>query len=248
MSLLTIVQRAARRLNYVQPSVVMSNGDPNIVGMLDAVQDAGNELVERWGWQRLKLATPASWTGDGSTTLFPLPANWRTLGPSDTFVSSAYPTMSMPGPINEEDLLRMKALPVNTTPSVWREVENQIEFFPAPGLNEVITYVYAQNSWITDQNGIPYPSSSADMDEPQFIADSDLTLISERLLMLGCIYFWKYRKGFDYAKEYEDWENCFDRVAGQESTTRVIRTSTVNNVIGDTWFPGTIADFQDPNY
>jgi hypothetical protein len=226
----------------------MGNADPNIVAFRDAVQDAGNDLVERWGWQRLKLATPASWTGDGATTLFPLPQNWRTLGPSDTFVSSAYPTLTMPGPTNEEMLLRMKALPVVVAPSCWRQVENQIEFFPALGLNEVVTYVYAQNSWITDQNGTPYPSSSSDMDDPEFVADTDLTVISERVLMLGAIYYWKRRKGFDYADELEDFELCFDRVAGQESTTRQIHMSRTINIVGDTWFPGTITDLQDENY
>ena len=234
MSLISVVQGIARRCNLSAPSSAIGNSDPNVALMLDCIQDTGDELVERWGWQALKLRTPTTFVGDGVSAAFDLPSNITTLSPSDTFSSSLYPLIPMPGPINEENLLLMKALPFNINPSVWRQVGNQIEFFPVLAVGEVVSYVYAQNSWVLDLNGNPYST-------PTLMVDTDTFAIPERLLKLGGIWRWKQCKGFDYAEQMQDYELAFTRISGQESTTRAISMSRAP-VIADETFPGTITD------
>lgn len=131
MSLLTIVQAAAIRCHYPQPSVAFSSLDPNIQLFVACAQDTGDEMTERINWQALKIQNPVTFVGNSVQTLFPLPTGFQALSPSDTFISSAYPTLRMIGPVNEDDLLRLKALPIVLFPSVWREVQGSIEFFPA---------------------------------------------------------------------------------------------------------------------
>ena len=240
MSLLSIVQGVALRCNYQTPSVAFSSADSNIQLMVACVQDIGDELIERWSWQGLKIRTPVTFTGDGTTTAFSMPANVENFGPASTFVSSAYPTLTMPGPVNEEDLLRIKALPMFVQPACWRQVDNFIEFFPAPGVGEIISYVYTQNSWVMNNLGVPYGT-------PVFQADSDTVVLSERLLRLGAIQMWKRRKGYDYGEEMEDYERALDRIAGQENTTRVIRMSQIMP-LPENLFAGTITDATDPSY
>ncbi len=234
MSLLSIVQGVALRCSYQQPTVAIASADSNVQLMVACVQDIGDELIERWGWQALKIRVPVTFTGDGATTAFTMPSNVANFGPASTFVSSAYPTLTMPGPVNEEDLLRIKALPVMVQPSCWRQVDNQIEFYPPLAAGEVASYVYAQNSWIMNASGVPYAT-------PEFAADTDTVVLSERLLRVGAIQLWRRRKGFDYAEEMEDYEAALNRIAGQENTGRSIRM-TQSAPLPDNMFAGTITD------
>jgi hypothetical protein len=243
MSLLTIIQGVALRCNYAQPSSAFGSVDPVIQQMIACAQDTGDEMVERVDWQALKISTPVTFTGNGTQTLFPLPTGFMTninkLSP-DCFVSSAYPTLRMVGPVMEDDLLRMKALPMSLYPSVWRVVDNNIEFFPALQSGEVVSYVYQQGQWITNSVGVPYSP-------PLWAADTDLVVFSERLVRLGTIYKWKMLKGLDYAEDMRAFENSLDRLSAQEATGRIIDMSESVVLWDDTW-PGTITDNTDQNY
>jgi len=234
MSLLSVLQGVARRCNYQQPSTAIGNPDPNIALMLDAIQDTGDELVERAGWQALKQPDPATFTGDGTTPRFALPSNFLRLGPADTFMSSKYPLLRMPGPVNEENLLMMKEVPMNVQPSVWRVVENEIEFYPVLGSGEVVSYVYGQDTWVLDPNGNPYTTAV-------LTTDYDTFAVSERLLRQGAVWRWKMAKGFEYAEFMQDYETTLARQAGQESTRRSISMSRAPVLTDDT-FAGTITD------
>ena len=334
MSLITIIQGAARRVNYPPQPVAIGTLDPNIALLVDCAQDAGDDAVERVNWQSLKLQTPAQFIGDGVTAAFPLPAGFQAFAPSDVFVSNLYPTWKLPGPVAEGDLLRLKALPMAIPVHVWRQVGGvpsnfgsitqavasssfslggspiinmllannfgvlpnaqvfdqtigglligvvstwsgntlilttppllnsnasadqltfvnppsgitsalivpQVEFFPVLGVGEVVTFVYAQGNWITNAAGQQYSS-------PIWQADSDLSLIPERLIRLGAIWRWKRRKSLDYSEEMNDYEGALDRLGGLEDTLAPIGMS---DDIGayDTW-PGIITDNSDHTY
>ena len=113
MSLLTIVQGAAVRCNLAQPNAAFSSTDPQIQQIIAFAQDTGRELMERGGWRNLKFET--SIVGDGSTTLFSLPSDFKRLCPSDKpqqspFVSMQRPSIPIRGPVNDEWLNAAKAL------------------------------------------------------------------------------------------------------------------------------------------
>jgi hypothetical protein len=243
MSLLTIVQGVALRCNYPQPSAAFSSIDPIIQQMIACVQDTGDEMVERVDWQALKIASPVTFTGDGASTLFALPAGFsmgiNKLSP-DCFVSSAYPTLRMVGPVMEDDLLRMKALPMSLYPSVWRVVGSHVEFFPALQATEIVSFVYQLGQWITNAAGTPYSP-------PAIAADTDLFVFSERVIRLGAIAKWKRLKGLDYAEEFRAFEASLDRVSAQEDTGRIIDMSNSVVMWDDTW-PAPITDDTDQNY
>jgi hypothetical protein len=105
---------------------------------------------------------------------------------------------------------------------------------------EVISYVYAGSTWINITAGVPrYP--------PQWGADTDFAVFSERTLMLGTEWMWRRRKGLDYSEEFESFERSLGSIAGQDSTQRIIPT-THSVVNWDTAFPGSILDTTDQNY
>ena len=239
MSLISIVQGAALRVNYPAPTVAIGSTDPNVQLMVACAQDAGDEANERVDWQALKIQTPVTFTGDGVTAAWPLPNAFQRLSPSTTFISSLYPTMRMEGPISESSLLRMKAIPMSTYPSAWREVNGEIEFYPVLGAGEIVSYVYAGKLWITNVAGAPYAV-------PAWTADSDLSLIPERVIRLGTIWRWKRAKGLDYSQDFDDYEAALDRIGGQESTGMVVPMADDFQPT-DTW-PGVIYDGTSGGY
>jgi hypothetical protein len=241
-SLLQIVQAVALRCNYGgTPTTAFANTDPGVQLMVQCALEAGDEAVERVNWEKLKTQVPLTFTGDGVTAVWPLPTGFQSLGPSTTFISSAYPTLHMPGPVNEEDLLVMKLLPVTAQPSVWRMVGGDIEFFPVLQLSEVASYVPTTGSWITSSTGTPYSPVA-------WQADTDLPVVPSSLIIKGATWRWKWLKGLDYAEAKDDFEATLDRLSGQESTGRVIPMSTRMTFDSDTWFPGSITDLTDQAY
>ena len=234
MSLLTTVQSVYKRLSFTQPTSVIGNNDLLAVQMLAFTQDIGDELIERWDWQRLKgAAAPVQFTGNGTTATFNLPADFKSLSPSDTFVSSVYPTLTLPGPVGESDLLRMKATPFALQPSAWRRLGNAIEFYPVLQAGEIVTYVYAGNYWITDSLGVT-PKAT-------FTADSDLMRLSERLIMLGVLWKFKRAKGLDYAQENEDFERSFNRLAAAENQNDMVEMSVSDYTTDSQTLPSSIS-------
>ena len=114
-----------------------------------------------------------------------------------------------------------------------------IEFFPVLGLGESVSYVYAQRGWITNSMGVQYPNVA-------WQADTDLSLLSERLIRFGAVYRWKMSKGFDYAEAMADYEGALNRIGGQEDTAPPIGMSEYIGTY-DTW-PGIITDNTDTTF
>ena len=232
MSLLTLVQGAALRSNFgTTPAQAYTSTDQSVLQMVAFAQDTGRELLERYDWNYLKKQSLI--TGDGATTLWNLPADWMRLCPSDkspmgALVSSARPTIPLVGPVNDEWLNQMKALPAFPAYPVWRLINTNVEIWPALSSGEVVTFWYFTKAWIIQATGTQVAT---------FSADTDASLIDEDLIMKGSIWRWKRAKGLDYAEEFRAYESALERNAGQQDNERVVSTSdyTINP---DTFWPG----------
>lgn len=240
MTILQIIQDVCVECGIAPPSVAVSSPDTTIQQMVLFAMRSGNDLQRRWTWKAQKKQIPSTFTGDGTTTLFSLPTDFGSLQPSDTFTSSVYPTIPLEGPINEDDLLRLKQLPFVPVPGVWRPVmANKIEIYPAPAASEIISYVYASKFWILAADGTTYRS--------RWGADTDTSIISEDLITLHTIWRWKKGKGLDYSEEMRTAEASFDIDAAAEDTERTISMSR-SPIAGNSWWPGMIFDDTSDNY
>ena len=234
MSLLSIVQGAALRCNLKVPSQAFSSTDDNVLQMVAFVQDTGRELVERADWNTLKKTFQV--TGDGTTTVFPLPSDWMRLCPSDkspvgALVSLSRPTIPLRGPVNDEALNQIKALTAFPAYPVWRLIGKNLEIWPAIASGEIVRTSYFSKAFVVSAANGSYLQS--------FSSDNDTSLIEEDTLMKGAIWKWKRAKGLDYAEEFRAYEVSVDRNAGQQDSGRVVSTSTVTTV-DDTFWPGQI--------
>ena len=191
--------------------------------------------MERWDWRGLKFQFTI--TGDGTTTLWPLPSDWQRLCPSDkspigAWVSLARPTIPLIGPVNDEWLNQMKALPAFPAYPVWRLIGNYVEIWPAIADGEVIWTWYFSNGWIN-------PASAPTTRVSAWTSDNDTSIIKDVILAWYATWAWKASKGLDYAEDFRKYEMALDRNAGQENTERVISTST-SVINDDTFWPGQI--------
>lgn len=235
MSLLSLVQGAALRCNLAVPNSAYSNTDSNIQQFVAFAQDTGRECVERYGWNNLKVQVTA--TGDGTTTTFALPSDWMRLCPSDkspmgALISLSRPTIPLIGPVNDEWLNQMKALPAYPAYPVWRLVDNQLEIWPALASGEIVQFWYFTKAFIV--------SGSTGYQVMTFGNDNDTSLIDEDILMKGAIWRWKRAKGLDYAEEFREYQYSLERNSGQQDNERVVSTSSYT-INPDSFWPGQVS-------
>lgn len=235
MSLLSIIQRASLASNILPaPSAAFTSVDPQIAQLVEFATKTGEELVERSEWRNLKMG--GQLTGDGVTTLFMLPADWQRFCPSSNsqnspLVSLARPTIPIIGPIKDEDLNMRKALPMATIFPVWRLIGGTIEIWPALADGETISFSYYSKYWIANSDA----SSRFDA----WTSDTDVSLIPERLIILGAVWRYKRSKGLDYAEEFREYELAISRATGQQDMGRSVST-TAQRPWPDNYWPGVI--------
>jgi hypothetical protein len=237
MALIDIIKRAAIRCNIPTPSAAFSATDPLIIQMVAFANDAAQDMIERWDWRNLKIG--AQVIGDGTTTLFSLPADWLRVDPSDkspvgAFVSNLFPLIPLSGPVNDEDLNAYKNFPAMPVRPMWRLIGGALEIWPALALNETVTFNYFSKNFVIKSDG-----SSR---QPQWTADDDVGLVPEDTIMKGVVWRWKNAKGLDYAEEMRQYELSLIRQAGQESQERSVATAFPSYYPGMDWWPGAIND------
>lgn len=224
MSLLTVVQNACLRTNQANPTSAFSSVDTGVQQMVALCQDIGDELSERYFWRNLN--TSASFTGDGSTTLFSLPSDFGQFSPGMELISSLYPFTRLNGPINNEDLNVLKALPATVKPSTWRLIGAKIEFFPVLASGEVVTYSYYSKAWVQQSGGAKVST---------WTADTDVSLVDELVLTRGLVWRWLRSKGLDYAEEFGAYERSLERAVGRDNSERMVRMA--NSPIAQNAYP-----------
>lgn len=223
-----MVSNARLRLNQAAPVSVVGSADTGVVQMMALLQDIGDELAERNFWQALD--TPATITADGTTVLFQFPTAFGGLSPGLQFQSTLYPTLPVIGPVTDEQMASFKALPVTPLQPVWRVIDGQFEFYPAPASGEVYTFNYYSSMWVQ--------SAAGDL-QLSWEADTDISLIDEKILTTGLEWRWLKAKGLDYSEEFRRFEMRIARADGRQDTRREVSMSS-RLVGGPGSWPGVI--------
>lgn len=261
MSLLTMIKKARLRTNQPSVSAIIGNIDTGVTQQLELLQDIGDELAERNQWQSLNIS--GTITGDGDTTIWPfamgtlLPGDFAPgpdfSGPPDfvsppeaaqvdfgglsnglKFVSSLFPLQPLVGPVTNEQMAGLKAFPLGLLRPVWRVIDNNFEFWPALAVGEVATYNYYSTNWIQPVTG---PRILA------FAADTDISLIDEKILISGLEWRWLAAKGLDYAEAFRRYERRIALADGRQDTTREVSMSRRRVGPASTW-PAAIPQYD----
>lgn len=195
MTLLTVVSDAAEIIGFNAPSAVYTSTDATVKQLMRFAQVEGDYLAREYDWAQLKVL--ATFTGDGSATTFDLPTDFQRWLPGHAFWlddSPGWPLMM----VTDEEMLDAKVANAAPIRPIWRRFGDQIETYPALANGEVVKTQYFSEYWILDEDGTTR--------KPRWEADTDSSVIPERLITFGIVWRYKQSRGFDYAEDFRTYQ------------------------------------------
>lgn len=193
MSLLTLIQSVAPRLSLPTPSAVVSSSDENLAILLALANEEGQELAERYRWQRLVEETTFSTVAT--------PGDLVVVAPGFSYVvEGTVWNRSLDRklhPINSEDWQQLQATGISGPTQYYRIWDNAFYIYPDPPAGQTIAFEYGTNLWCQSAGGTGRTA---------WAADDDTGILPEPLMALGVIWRWKATKGFDYAEDFRKYE------------------------------------------
>ncbi len=211
-SILSLIQSVCKRpLGIEPPDAVFSSSDRTAQELAEVANAALDMITRAYRWR--KLLQRATYTGDGSTTDFDLPADFSFM-PDDQNVWSStaqipyLPTRSL------DDWLAMEVRDFNPGTNAWIIYGGQMHFTPALDAGEVAYHYYQSTASVQPASGA---AKSA------FTLDTDTFRINDELLKKAIIYMWKQDKGLPYAEFLNDYEVLKEKLIARDNGATVLR-------------------------
>lgn len=222
-SILGVIKDACKVIGVQVPDAVFSSTDREHVEL----QMIANEMAQRiaydsnYDWR--ELTVPATIVGDGTTTNFSLPEDYRQmLASANMWGSGGRPLMFEP------DIDRWMASPPPLTPGAWTIVGETITILPVLAADSTVNFAYMSRDIATDDLGNV---------KQLFDDDTDRFRLNNRLLRLGIIYHWKELKGFPYAEDMATFEEARDQLVTTNRGPRVMTSGrgSFRRPVGVAW-------------
>ena len=230
MTLLSVVKDVCASVGVLVPTSVFSNitGNRTMQEMLSLA----NEMAQRISydtreWTALKKIN--IFTGDGVTTAFDLPANFkRMLLTAEVWrlPQTAYPMRFVPD-LNE--WMQRRAQGYCDSRGEWTIVGGQMLIQPVMGVGITATFPYLDRNCIALNGG-----GRGDT----FLNDADSYVVDDRLLKLGMIWQWKAHKGSPYAEDMGSYGDALTIAMGNDSPSPILGgrgSVSVNATVAYPW-------------
>jgi hypothetical protein len=217
MTLLTVVKDVCSVIGVTQPSSVFSGITANRT--MQEIVSLANEMAQRIAydlrdWTVMKKVTDPEMTGDGTTTAFNLPSDFkRMLLTTNVWRSNSGTTPMTFIPDLDEWTRRRFTNATDTSWGEWTIYGGQIHIFPALAVDETASFTYLNKYCITLAGG-----GVSDV----FVSDTDTFLLDERVLKLGMIWQWKAQKGSPYAEDMGTYGDALTNAMGHDSPSPII--------------------------
>ena len=232
MPLLDIVQSVALKVGLTVPSAAVGSSDLNVQQIVGFVNEAGQELCHRYNWQALtKEGTfnTVATESQGSIQTLTGPDYIEILNETMWDRSTKRPVF---GPKWAAEWQQLKAQFVNGPWSQYRLRGNQILFIPVPSAGDAIFFEWLSNYWVATAAA---PTVGA---QKAFLIDTDVALLSERVISLDAVWRYKQTKRLAYDEDFDKAE-----AAIADLTSRDAGKSTLNlagpqgNIQPGVWVP-----------
>lgn len=175
-TLLQFAQATAPTVSLDVPASVVTNTERDMVEFLEIANDLGDELARRVDWGDLNATT--TFTGDGSSVSFDLPADFLRLSRGAAVLRSGVPLRQMTkaewGTLTAvEGLARFYLLEAD-----------RISLWPYPAAAAVVTAHYVKDAWCSGGSA--------------FAADTDTVVFPDPVFELGLTVRWRRLKGLPF--------------------------------------------------
>jgi hypothetical protein len=212
MSLLSIVQDAARRLGLTPPSSVISSPDENAKILLGMAQEEGKSLYDRHTWQAIQTEHTFS-TADG-TASYALPSGFDAIIKDTVYNRTS--RRRMQGDLSPSQWQETQASLVTMVNPAFRIRNSLFYISPTPTAVETVAYEYVSKFWCQSAGGTG---------QAAWAADTDTGILDEELTTLGIIWRFKSKKGFDYAEDMNSYEIKVNKAIMKDGARVTIDTS-----------------------
>lgn len=212
MSLLTLIQDAARTLKQNAPSVVTTSTDELVAQMKELANKVGDELSRRAEWQELRREVTfyAQATLDQGY-LVSIASDFDRMV-DDTFWNRGQ-VRKVDGPVTAEEWQQDRANNYSGPGLKYTTRGGRLLVSPAFSSGEVCAFEYFSKQWCETTGGTG---------QTAFTYDSDIVRLPERIFKLGLIFEFLKTNDFPYAEAQEDYENAIEVHSGNVSGSRVL--------------------------
>lgn len=212
MSLLSIVQDAARRLGLTPPSSVISSPDENAKILLGMAQEEGKSLYDRHTWQAIQ--TEHTFSTANGTASYALPSGFDAIIKDTVFNRTQ--RRRMQGDLSPSQWQETQASLVTMVNPAFRIRNSLFYISPTPTAVETVAYEYISKNWC---------QSSGGTGQSAWAADTDTGILDEEMTTLGIIWRFKAKKGLDYAEDMQSYEIRVNRAILKDGARVTIDTS-----------------------
>ena len=204
MSLLTIVQGACSRLAIPVPTAVVSSTNAQVVQLYSLANEEGQTCCARFDWRRLigevLFTTLHQFEQTGA-----LPSDFDHIVNESMWDRTT--VRKVFGPLTDEQWQNERAFPVYTPTAPAYIIYSELNLTPAPAAGDTLAFNYVKNTWAR---------SNASAPQTAYLADTDTSIFGDVLSIKGLIWRFKKEKGFDYAEDFNDYEEFVNRMYARD--------------------------------
>jgi hypothetical protein len=214
MTLLSVVKDVCATVGVLVPTSVFTNIANNRT--MTEMLSLANEMAQRIAYDNrdwTALRSIGTVTGDGTTTAFPLPADFKRLLLTSNLWRSSNTLVPMRFIPDTDQWINRRARNIYDPYGEWMILGRQINIMPALGAGETATYAYLQKNCVALASG-GFGDS--------FQSDTDAAVLDERVLKLGMIWQWKAQKGSPYNEDMGTFEDALNYAMGKDSPAPTI--------------------------
>jgi hypothetical protein len=218
MPLLSVVKDVCAITGVLIPSSVFSGIASNRT--MQEMLSLANEMAERIAtdtreWTRLK--GQMTLTGDGATTAFDLPADFKRM----LLTSKVWRSTTLVGPMrfipDTDEWMNRRARNYYDSRGEWTMLGGQMLIAPAMEPGVTATFPYLKKNFIQLSSG-GYGDA--------FMSDSDSFFLGDRILRLGMIWQWKAQKGSPYSEDLGTYGDALLMLMGNDVPAPIITGRT----------------------
>ena len=212
MSLLTLVQDAARLLKQNSPSVITASTDELVQQMRGLANKVGEELSRRAAWPELRREVTfyALATLD-QTYLISIASDFDRMV-DDTFYNRTQ-VKQVTGPIDASEWQQDRANGYAGPGLKYITRAGKLLVEPAFSSGDSCAFEYFTKHWCETTGGTG---------QEVLTYDSDIVRLPERIFKLGLVFEFLKTNDFPYAEAQEDYENAIEVHSGNVSGSRVL--------------------------
>jgi hypothetical protein len=205
VSLLTLIQKTANLLAIPAPTSVVGSTDTQVLQLFALANEEGHELARRHDWQAMTLEYTFTTTAT-QVQASAVPADL------DHFMANSFynRTTVRPvlGPLTPQVWQAIQAYPqINSVYLSFRERDNAFLITPTPAAGNTIAYEYFSLNWAVGVDTVR---------KAEFTADTDTTVLPERIFELGLRWRFRKSKNLDYAEDFRTYETEVQKLMARD--------------------------------